>query len=276
MKMTQFDQALWRSLIDFRTLDTYPLLPCPYCNSSNLGVNEASLIFRDIQWTSKNKIIHRDLNTKAKEVSTLFEGNKFFGVIAGLEMLQDFVRTTPSKFVGFFFCNQCEKDVAVAGTAKRFSGQGVSNKSPMLKVEYFSPPVPMFAIHQSTPESIAEELVQAFSHFHNDLTASGAKIRRAMERICESLGCKDKTLHASINMMAKAYPKEASWLSILKLVGNEATHSDRVEEADLLASFAVMAAVLDIFRRRTMDAAIEQMLPPIEEKFTRLKGPKEA
>ena len=274
--MTPFNKELWRGLISFRSLDSYPVLPCPYCNSSSLRVDEAHLIFRDLQWSSQNKVIHRDFNTKTKEVAAIFEDNKFFGAIAGLGMLQDFVHTTPSKFVGFFVCDQCGQDVAVAGTAKRFSGQGVSNRSPMLKVEYFSPPVPMFAIHQSTPQSIIEELVQAFSHFHSDLTASGAKIRRAMERVCESLGCKEKTLHASIKVMAKEYHKEASWLSILKLVGNEATHSDRVEEADLLASFAVMAAVLDIFRRRAMDAAIEQMLPAIEEKFTQLEGPKEA
>lgn len=72
----------------------------------------------------------------------------------------------------------------------------------------------------------------------------------------------------------KTPPPRSVFMRLLKLVENEATHSDRVEEADLLASFAVMAAVLDIFRRRAMDAAIEQMLPAIEEKFTRLEGPK--
>lgn len=272
--MTPFNKELWSSLISFRSLDLYPVLPCPYCNSLNLRPDEDSLVFRELHWSSQNKVIHRDFNAKTKEVAAIFEGNKLFGVIAGLGVFQDFINATPSKFVGFFVCDQCGHDVAVAGTAKHPSGKGAGNRYPVLKVEYFSPPVPMIAIHQTIPQSITEELVQAFSHYHSDLTASGAKIRRAMERVCESLGYKEKTLHASIKSMAQEYPKEASWLSVLKLVGNEATHSDRIEEADLLASFEVMSAVLDIFRRRAMDAAIEQVLPDIEQKFARLEGPK--
>ncbi|TOL40633.1 hypothetical protein CGH98_24360, partial [Vibrio parahaemolyticus] len=57
--------------------------------------------------------------------------------------------------------------------------------------------------------------------------------------------------------MAKEFPQEARWLESLKLVGNEATHADRVSEDDLLDSYKVFEVVLDIFRRKQLDPEID-------------------
>lgn len=239
-----------------------------------MRIDAEKLSFRELHWRSQNKPLHREFSTRTKEVAAIFEESKFLGLVVGLGMVQEFANTIPSKFAGFFVCDECGQDVAVVGTAKRITGKSAVNRSPMLKVEYFSPPTPMFEIDPATPQAITEEIVQAFSHFHSDLNASGAKVRRAMEKICETLVCQEKTLHASIMAMARDYPKEAGWLSVLKLPGNEAVHSDRVDEEDLLTAFEVLSAVLDIFRRKARDAAIENALPSIGQKFARIDAPK--
>ena len=47
--------------------------------------------------------------------------------------------------------------------------------SSSIKVEYFSPPIPLFNISNNIPENIREEILQAFNHFHSDITSSGTK-----------------------------------------------------------------------------------------------------
>lgn len=92
-----------------------------------------------------------------------------------------------------------------------------------------------------------------------------------MEKVCEALGYKKRTLHESIEALSQEHPLEAKWLRTLKLVGNEASHADRVAEEDLLASFQVLKAVLDVFRRNSMAADIDRALPAIESKYKRLE-----
>lgn len=267
-----FDKGLWARLIDLHPLETYPLLPCPYCNQRKLAIDEHSLTYRDLPWLSNDKTLNRSLDMKRREVASLFKENEFIGFLFGVGTFVHLLNYTPSKFVGFFLCGECGGDVAVAGTAML---PGQSTQKPLqtkIKIEYFSPPVPMFSIHPATPRAVANEVLQAFQHFHCDLTASGAKLRRAMEKVCEALGHKKRTLHDSIEAMSKEYPAEGSWLRTLKLVGNEATHSDGISEDDLLTSFHVLEAVLDIFRRKAMAEDIEKALPTIEGKFKRLEG----
>lgn len=266
-----FNKQFWARLVDLHPLDTYPALPCPYCGQQKLTIDSISLSFRDLPWGARDKTLLRSLEAKRREVSEIFKENEFLGLLFGVGTLVDFVNYQPAKFSGFFECEECGGSVAVAGTAMRSTSSRQKSAGPKLRVEYFSPPVPMFNIDPATPEPVVAEVLQAFQHFHSDPTASGAKIRRAMEKVCEALGYKKRTLHESIEALSQEHPLEAKWLRTLKLVGNEASHADRVAEEDLLASFQVLKAVLDVFRRNSMAADIDRALPAIESKYKRLE-----
>ena len=262
-----FDKQFWARLADLHPLATYPPLPCPYCSQQTLCIDVTSLCYRDIEWFSKDKTLRSSLESKHYEVSEVFKENEILGLIFGVGTLVDLMNYQPVKFSGFFECTKCAGCVAVAGTALNPKGSAQKSAKPTLRVEYFSPPVPMFVLDSAIPERVATEVMQAFQHFHCDQTASGTKIRRAMERVCEALGYKKKTLHESIEALSKEYPQEAKWLRTLKLVGNEASHADKVTEEDLLTSFQVLKAILDVFRRQAMTDDIDKALPILENKY---------
>lgn len=85
--------------------------------------------------------------------------------------------------------------------------------------------------------------------------------------MCIELGFGENTLHKNIEAMTLKYPEEAAWLTALKLVGNEATHSDGIDEADLLDSFKIFEAALHIFKKRKLSEAVAKTIPKIEQKF---------
>lgn len=267
--MTSFDQPLWAGLVDFRSLNGYPTLPCPYCNQNNLKADLDSFSYREQPWCSDNPSVNRSMAAQRQTTKEIFKTNEFLGIIYGFGAALQMAQHTPAKFVGFFSCSSCGGDVAVTGTAMIPLKGAKFGLGVMVKAEYFSPPVPMFPIPATTPRVVAREVLQAFQHFHCDLTASGGKLRRAIEQLCEALGFSRRNLHESIRAMAQEFPKEAEWLTPLKLMGNEATHSDRIDEADLMASFRVLEAVLDLFRRKAMEAEIAKSLPILKEKFQR-------
>lgn len=267
--MVTFNKQFWARLVDLHPLDTYPALPCSYCSQQKLTINSSGLSFRELTWGASDKTLRRSLTAKHHEVSELFKENEFLGLLFGVGTLVDLMNYRPAKFSGFLECEACGGSVAVAGTAMLPKAGGQKSAGPKLRVEYFSPPVPMFTLDPATPEPVAAEVLQAFQHFHCDPTASGAKIRRAMEKVCEALGYKKKTLHESIESLAQEHPQEAKWLRTLKLIGNEASHADGVTEEDLLASFYVLDAVLDVFKRKAVVADIDKALPAIEGKYKR-------
>lgn len=267
--MASFDQTLWAGLVDFRSLKSYPTLPCPYCNQTNLKADLDTFSYREQPWRSDNPTVNRSITAQHQAVKEIFETNELLGIIIGVGKVLQMAQHTPAKFVGFFSCSSCGGDVAVSGTATLPVKGAKLGPEIMVKAEYFSPPIPMFEFPVTTPKPVVHEVLQAFQHFHCDLTASGGKLRRAIEQVCEALGFSRRNLHESIKAMAQDFPKEAEWLTALKLMGNEATHSDRIDEADLMASFRVLEAVLDLFRRKAMEADIAKTLPVLQEKFQR-------
>lgn len=165
-------------------------------------------------------------------------------------------------------CESCGESVSAVGSAARSRTQGNGSQERLsIKAEYFSPPIPLFALSSTTPESINKELIRAFGYFHSDLLASGAKLRRAAEQFCLELGYAEGLLHKRIRAMSETYPKEANWLTSLKLLGNEAAHSGGVDEADLLHAFEVFEALLDVFRRREAEQRVSKAVAHLDAKF---------
>lgn len=67
--------------------------------------------------------------------------------------------------------------------------------------------------------------------------------------------------------MAKTFPTEAKLLHSLKLLGNEATHSDSVKEEDLLDAFEVQEFVLGLFNRIEAQKQVESKANKLMLKF---------
>jgi hypothetical protein len=267
------DRHIWQSITGFVSLQSYPTLPCPYCKSHQLSIDTKSISYRKAIHPEKSAILAKEMNSQKQEKSDALNSKTFLGVLAVLGNLYLNAQKTPAKFICFFKCKDCGGDVSATGTSQYSIGANTPNQieNPLLKIEYFSPPVPIFNVNASVPTPVKEEVLQSFNHFHSDLPSSGAKLRRSIEKLCSELGFKEKNLHCSISAMEKQFPEEANLLHSLKLLGNEATHSDSVNEEDLLDAFEVQEFVLGVFERIKTKKQAEETANKLKLKFNKTR-----
>ena len=239
--------------------------------SNNLSIDQGSISYRKAPCAETSALIAKEATNHLEGVSALLNRSVFLGVLAGIATLALSKPKEPAKFICFFRCKKCEGDVSATGTSQYPIDKlnNNPNEEPLLKIEYFSPPVPIFEISSTVPTSVKDETLQAFNHFHSDICSSGAKLRRSIEKLCSELGFNEKSLHFSISEMAKTFPTEAKLLHSLKLLGNEATHSDSVKEEDLLDAFEVQEFVLGLFNRVEAQKQVENKANKLMLKFDR-------
>lgn len=265
------NRDIWEKIINFIPIKEYPSLPCPYCNNTSLFIDATSIKYRKSNCSKTTELIDNKTKEQLQVSADICEDNVFFGVLHGICTLVTTKHKQPAKFVCFFTCRNCESDVSATGTSQYPIAS--QNKDPLnlplIKVEYFSPPIPIFNISNSVPIKIKNEVLQSFNHFHSDLCSSGTKLRRSIEMLCEELGYKEKNLHFTISSMEKDFPKEANLLHSLKLIGNEATHSDSISEEDLLNAFEVQDFVLTIFDRLEQEKIINERAAKLNVKFNK-------
>jgi hypothetical protein len=276
----------WKSILGFVALDKYPNLPCPYCHQESLNIDKNSIVSRKVSENYKN-MASRHFNIEqnkqkdesleqGKLIKDMWDTNSLLGVLGavGYAIYQvakpnyDFC-----KFTAFMTCASCNDNVAVIGLSQEHTKKTINEKQlpPLYKVEQFSIPVPMFEISPAVPVSIQFELLGAFNYFHIDTNSSANKLRRAIESFCAELGMKGNNLGRQIKELKEFYPTEADFLNTLRLVGNEGTHSDGVNEDDLLLAFDIVEEVLAIFPRL---AKLERLKTPqakLEDKFDKKK-----
>ncbi|MBA6415569.1 DUF4145 domain-containing protein [Colwellia sp. 6M3] len=281
----------WKSILGFVALDEYPNLPCPYCHQESLNIDESSIISREVSNNYK-KIASRHFNlelTKQKEKAVVQEkligkmlgSNSVLGLFGAAAVIYHEV-VKPNyhfcKFTAFMTCASCNDNITVTGLSQEQAEQDTEKKQlpSLYKIDHFSVPVPMFEISPTVPASIQLELLGAFNYFHIDTNSSASKLRRAIEKFCSELGMKPNALARQIKELETKYPTEASFLNTLRLVGNEGTHSDNVDEDDLLLAFDIVEEVLAIFPRL---AKLERLKAPqaqLEDKFDKKKAQTEA
>ena len=255
------DESLWLKIIKFAPITSYPKLPCPYCGSHDLEIMSDAFQFKELSL----KAIDRYLKKFDTKTVPNFENDDHVLIKIIDTLAYGFDRFTHSvhQCVGFFKCATCEEHVSAAGVVKRHNEGKLGDQ---IKIETFSPPIPMFPLQNTTPSIINEELLGSFGYFHSDTCSSGNKLRRSIERLCDELGYTGR-LHRKLQDMSKDYPQEARWLNSLKLLGNEATHADNIDEKDLLMGYKVLEVVLDIFRRKIIDPQVERAVNQLNKKF---------
>ena len=245
--------------------------------SKSLVIDSGSINYRKVALHEKTTFITKEMNSELQRYSDISKQNTFLGVLLSVGAAISSMQKEYSKFICFFKCKSCGGDVSVAGTSQHPLGgkHNASTENPLLKVEYFSPPVPIFVVDQRVPLPVKNEVLQSFNHFHSDICTSGAKLRRSIEKLCSELGFNEKNLHSSITAMGAQFPREAELLHSLKLLGNEATHADSVNEEDLLNAFEVQEYVLGMFERIEAERQADEKAKNLKIKFDRPKNPQE-
>ncbi len=276
----------WKSILGLVALDKYPNLPCPYCHQETLNIDESSIVSRVVSENYK-KIASRhfhlaqkkkqeDMLEQSQLMKDMWKSDSLIGVLGAAAVFVNVV-VTPSyhfcKFTAFMTCASCNDNVAVMGLSHEHTKTLPNEKKlpPLYKIEQFSIPVPMFEISPVVPVSIQFELLGAFNYFHIDTNTSASKLRRAIEKFCSELGMKPNTLARQIKELETKYPTEASFLNTLRLVGNEGTHSDSVNEDDLLLAFDIVEEVLAIFPRLEKLKRLEIPQAHLDNKFDKKK-----
>ncbi|ARD44446.1 DUF4145 domain-containing protein [Colwellia sp. PAMC 21821] len=277
----------WKSILGFVALDKYPNLPCPYCHQETLNIDESSLVSREVsekykQMASRHFNLENDKQkvkgiAQEKLIGKMLESNSLLGVCGAIGYAIYQV-AKPSyhfcKFTAFMACASCNDNVAVTGLSQEHTKKTTNETQlpALYKVEQFSIPVPMFEISLEVPVSIQFELLGAFSYFHIDTNLSASKLRRGIEKYCSELGMKPNTLARQIKELETKYPIEANFLNTLRLVGNEGTHSDGVDEDDLLQAFNIVEEILAIFPRLAKLERLKEPQAHLEEKFDKKKA----
>ncbi|MCG9769315.1 DUF4145 domain-containing protein [Pseudoalteromonas piscicida] len=276
------DLNLWKGISDFVAIDKYPTLPCPHCNKHSLILDRDSVQTR----VAPEKVLldanrkyrgekQKQQQSSQKNLETIRKSNgTWLPIIATVfSAYQDSVAAingTPFLFSGFFKCNECEHHVSATGILlKPVKGFSDVEKIPHIKVDNFSPTVPVFPLSGNTPKVIGEELFDAFKHFHFDPPSSASKLRRAIEKFCDDMQVEGSNLNRKVQNLAKTHPEEAAYLEPLKLVGNEGTHGSNVEELDLLYAFQMFQFVLELYDRKARFESLQETYDKLANKVGR-------
>jgi hypothetical protein len=279
----------WKSIISFVELEKYPLLPCPYCLETALEIDESSIqkrpIAEKILEQSSRKFKTAKATKKAvfdKQIETLRNGEGFWlKMFASLGLAyQDMIDPLNGKqyqFNCFFSCNKCCESTNATGVLLeplKLSEQSIVKPS-IIKIEHFSPTIPMIPLSINIPDNIKVELIDAFKHFHFDTLSSASKLRRAIEQFCINMEAKGHDLNQRICNLKQRYPEEAEYLEALKLIGNEGTHSHNVTEIDLLHAFEIVQFVLEVYDRKARYHATQVNYELLANKFGKDKSGKD-
>lgn len=278
------DLNLWKGISSFVAIDKYPTLPCPYCAEIGLKLDKSSIQARGVSEeklleTSKRYQRDKDASVKKrKEKHNNIEESDPFLVKLIFVALDYYSESTspingaPNLFNSFYHCENCNENVSASGVLlKPKVGLEDKPKPDFIKVEHFSPTVPIFNLSENTPHEVGKELFDAFKHFHFDTPSSASKLRRAIERFCDDMNLDGNVLHSRIDKLKETHPEEAKQLLALKLIGNEGTHGSGVEELDLLYAFQIFQVVLELYDRKARLDSIQSCYEKLADKYDKKK-----
>lgn len=265
------DLNLWKGISGFVSIEQYPTLPCPYCNQHSLILDRDSIQTREVSEEvlvnasrkyRGEKQKHQQVNERNLDTFDKSEGAWLRIIVAAVSIYQDSVAVINGAsflFSGFFYCTKCKNHVAATGALlKPSAGFSETEKPAHIKVDNFSPTVPIFPLSINTPKIIGEELFDAFKHFHFDPPSAASKLRRAIEKFCDDMQVEGSNLNRKVQSLAKIHPEEAAYLEPLKLVGNEGTHGSDVDELDLLYAFQMFQFVLELYDRKSRFESLQE------------------
>ena len=224
-------------------------------------------------YQDQQKLQAERIADKGKLVVAAYDEHPVWGILLGVcamgAELNEGIRTV-GQCISFLECQNCQGTVSAVGLAKLHHRKNANEtqKPTQVKFEYFTPTIPMMNVSGNVPRHISNELIDSFKHFHFDPPSAASKLRRSIEKFCNDQGAEGNNLHRQIIDLKETNPEEAQYLEALKLVGNEGTHSDGVDEQDLLQAFKMFQFVLELYDRKARFQATQADYDNITSKFS--------
>ncbi|XQF93676.1 DUF4145 domain-containing protein [Pseudoalteromonas espejiana] len=150
-------------------------------------------------------------------------------------------------FTGSLCCVNCGETHIVTGTGKPEEYIDEEGKVffDVFYPKFFLPTINIFPIPSNTPEAISEIIKSSFSLAWADYSASGNKLRVALELIVDKLVPNStKSLGNKIKDIPDAKSNIREMINAIKWLGNQGSHEAKLEEYDLAFSFKIIERVL--------------------------------
>lgn len=227
-----------------------------------------------------NRKLWNKKNFLGKDFSIIPCPKCFLGTLVGKE---NFSKVTPSGiemeklgypygienlFVGILECNNqnCKNIISVNGYLNTNISVGIELPNGEWKEDYISNYEPKFFLpnlrffdlnHKDIPNQIKAQIDSSFSLYYTDTAACANKIRTSIELILDNLNApishrgktnklsKFKSLHQRIENFKKRKPHICKLLLALKVVGNEGSHNEKVNNEDVLDAFEILEQVIE-------------------------------
>ena len=151
-------------------------------------------------------------------------------------------------FSGGLICQSCGSPFYVSGTGtveEQWDDVEGQIHYDVFYPLFFVPTIHLFNIPINTPAQVKKIIESAFSLAWADYSASGNKLRVALEIIIDGLIPKSKdSLGIKINSLPEKMADIKAKLNAIKWLGNEGSHVANLEECDLAFAFKVIEKVL--------------------------------
>jgi hypothetical protein len=149
----------------------------------------------------------------------------------------------------------------------------------MLTPLFFYPTIHIFKLPNSLPDKIREPLLEAFSLYWSNPSASGNSLRNTLEALMDQQRVKKsfrdksgkrhlRTLHFRIVAFGERKPDLGKKLEAVKWLGNSGSHQGGLTAKNIITGFKIMENVIEeLFQRRksNLDSVVRQII--------RRKGP---
>ena len=153
-------------------------------------------------------------------------------------------------FSGALRCRNCNESYVVSGTGgvdEDFNEIEGRFYSEYFLPKYFHPEIFVFEIPLKTPEAIRDIIISSFRLSWADFSASGNKLRVALELMVNDLISNPKaneTLGNKINRIPNSHSTIRDMMNAIKWLGNEASHEAKLKECDLAFAFDTIELIL--------------------------------
>jgi len=238
------DVELWKKSFDALDPKSLPSWPCPECGKSSLVFDNKTIIYK------QNKSQYNPNDFKKED----FEENLLLGILMALVTAYEKMQWVQHKFVGFLKCKGCGESVAFGGRAEipQKNPNGSTYLSTRLYPEYFSPPLPFFSLDNRYPSSVRQSFTRSFGFVFNDTASAANAIRQGIESILDEIGIsrgeqgkRKLALYDRIELFSVSNKGCAELLDGIRFLGNEGSHSGKVNRADVISAFGVIDHVLE-------------------------------
>ncbi|WP_053981981.1 DUF4145 domain-containing protein [Marinagarivorans algicola] len=118
------------------------------------------------------------------------------------------------------------------------------------KINYFSKTLQSFWAPNDTPTDCVKLLNDTFSLFHINLDAAGNRLRVLLELIIneqlnEDEGTSQLNLYRKIEKLSNVLPDTKYLANLCRIIGNDASHSHKINEKELTQAFCYMSHLLE-------------------------------